>query len=45
VNVGLVQGEETQVTGLSTTSRVIVQGQNNVLDGALIKVVTPGAKA
>ncbi|RYG23161.1 efflux RND transporter periplasmic adaptor subunit [bacterium] len=44
VGVGFVQGIETQVTGLSTTTSVIVQGQNNLVDGAKIKVVALGAK-
>jgi RND family efflux transporter MFP subunit len=45
VGVGLVKGEETQVTGVPASARVIVQGQNNLLEGAKIRVVPAGAKA
>jgi RND family efflux transporter MFP subunit len=45
VTTGLVQGDETQVHGLPSSERVIVQGQNNLLEGAQIRVVPAGAKA
>lgn len=45
VEVGLVQNEITQVSGLPVGAQVVVQGQNNLQEGAKVSVVKAETKA
>lgn len=41
VQVGLTQGLDTQIIGLPTNAKVVVQGQVNLVDGAKVRVGKP----